>query len=68
MCERGSALLDFERPCCCARFLASLPSKEMRVMWLARWRAQAGSAMAEAIKAALKALHDRRVAAEAERG
>lgn len=50
LCEKKSAILDFNRICCRVRFVMSLPTREMRVGWLERWRSRDGNAMADAVE------------------
>lgn len=50
LCEKKSAILDFSRICCRVRFVMSLPTREMRVGWLERWRVRDGNAMADAVE------------------
>lgn len=50
LCEKKSAILDFNRICCLVRFVMSLPTREMRVGWLERWRSRDGNAMADAVE------------------
>jgi len=50
LCEKKSAILDFNRICCRVRFVMSLPTREMRVGWLDRWRSWDGNAMADAVE------------------
>lgn len=50
LCEKKSAILDFNRICCRVRFVMSLPTREMRVGWLERWRARDGNAVADAVE------------------
>ena len=42
----GGGRGDFKRMCCRVRFLRTLPSNEMRMDWLKRWRAQGHEAQA----------------------
>lgn len=50
LCEKKSAILDFNRICCRVRFVMSLPTREMRVGWLERWRSRDGNAVADAVE------------------
>lgn len=43
LCEKRSAILDFNRVCCRVRFVMSLPSREMRAGWLERWKQKDGA-------------------------
>jgi len=50
LCEKKSAILDFNRICCRVRFVMSLPTREMRAGCLERWRSRDGNAMADAVE------------------
>lgn len=50
LCEKKSAILDFNRICCRVRFVMSLPTREMLAGWLERWRARDGNAVADAVE------------------
>lgn len=54
LCEKKSAVMDFNRVCCRVRFVMSLPSREMRSGWLERWKQKDGSAMAEEVEREVK--------------
>ena len=54
LCEKRSAILDFNRVCCRVRFVMSLPSREMRAGWLERWKQKDGAAMAEEVEKEVK--------------
>ncbi len=56
LCEKKSAILDFNRICCRVRFVMSLPTREMRVGWLERWRSRDGNAVADAVEKEVKAI------------
>ena len=58
LCEKKSAILDFNRICCRVRFVMSLPTREMRACWLERWRSRDGNAMADAVEKELQSLVD----------
>jgi len=58
LCEKKSAILDFNRICCRVRFVMSLPTREMRAGWLERWRSRDGNAMADAVEKELQSLVD----------
>lgn len=55
LCKTKSPRHNFNGACCRARFLATLPSREIRKEWLALWRRQVSTEMIEDIKVRLKA-------------
>lgn len=61
LCAKQSAVLDFSRVCCRVRFVLSLPTREMRLGWLDRWKQKDGSAMAEEIEREVRAKWNERI-------
>jgi hypothetical protein len=56
LCASRSGRLDWSLACCRARFLADTHTLEARRGWLARWRAQGDTEIAEAVEAAARLL------------
>lgn len=60
LCAKRSGILNFNLVCCRVRFILSLPTREMRLGWLERWRSRDGNVVADAVEKEVKAKWDER--------
>lgn len=54
LCAEDVGVLDFVRPCCVARFVASVPLLEMRRGWLERLRMKNSAEFMEQVEERLR--------------
>ena len=53
-CKADAGVYDFGNICCRARFICSIPVRELRVQWIARWRDQHGDTLADEVESRVK--------------
>ncbi|MFA6015882.1 MAG: hypothetical protein WC742_12530 [Gallionellaceae bacterium] len=55
LCDKDAGVYDFDRVCCVARFVCSIPIKALRKGWMERFKAQNGAGAHTLLECAVKA-------------
>ena len=60
-CENRPGVYNFNNICCRVRFICSIPVRELRTQWIARWRKKYGDELADEVERRVKVEWAKRV-------
>lgn len=56
LCARDKGVYDFGRVCCCARYVCSIPLKQLRAGWMELFKSRNSAEFFEQLECAARAL------------